>query len=185
VIPIATDSDDQPDGGAPGRRGDELLAALRTETWPLLTDGAPISKAEREQALGRGLNTTIGDVSGLAAPAAYHWPPHLARVSTRSRCFAARQAIQPLELISGVVEQGTVRRRRHGDSKWASGGRYTLDGYLGDRHAVVAALDRPPLLGGGAARKQRARRGGNLPALAPAPRGWTSHSMPTRRAETR
>jgi len=33
-------------------RSDELLDVLSTEIWPLLTDRSPISKAEREQALG-------------------------------------------------------------------------------------------------------------------------------------
>lgn len=35
-----------------GNRTDELLVVLNTEIWPLLNDGTPISKAEREQILG-------------------------------------------------------------------------------------------------------------------------------------
>lgn len=35
-----------------GNRVDELLEVLRTEIWPLLTDRSPISKSERERALG-------------------------------------------------------------------------------------------------------------------------------------
>lgn len=35
-----------------GNRTDELLAVLQSEVWPLLSDGSPISKAEREQILG-------------------------------------------------------------------------------------------------------------------------------------
>ncbi len=35
-----------------GNRTDELLDVLDTEIWPLLNDGAPITKAEREQILG-------------------------------------------------------------------------------------------------------------------------------------
>ena len=35
-----------------GNRTDELLAVLHSEVWPLLSDGSPISKAEREQILG-------------------------------------------------------------------------------------------------------------------------------------
>lgn len=35
-----------------GSRTDELLDVLRTEIWPLLKDRSPITKAEREQALG-------------------------------------------------------------------------------------------------------------------------------------
>jgi antitoxin VapB len=35
-----------------GTRGDELLDVLRDEVWPLLPDRSPITKAERELALG-------------------------------------------------------------------------------------------------------------------------------------
>lgn len=35
-----------------GNRTDELLKVLNTEIWPLLSDGSPITKAEREQILG-------------------------------------------------------------------------------------------------------------------------------------
>ncbi|WP_204809201.1 type II toxin-antitoxin system VapB family antitoxin [Mycobacterium riyadhense] len=35
-----------------GNRTYELLDVLRTEIWPLLRDRSPITKAEREQALG-------------------------------------------------------------------------------------------------------------------------------------
>ncbi|WP_101953245.1 type II toxin-antitoxin system VapB family antitoxin [Mycobacterium intracellulare] len=35
-----------------GNRADELLDVLRTEIWPLLRDRSPITKTEREQALG-------------------------------------------------------------------------------------------------------------------------------------
>lgn len=35
-----------------GNRADELLDVLRTEIWPLLRDRSPITKIEREQALG-------------------------------------------------------------------------------------------------------------------------------------
>jgi antitoxin VapB len=35
-----------------GNRADELLDVLNDEIWPLLTDRSPISKAERERALG-------------------------------------------------------------------------------------------------------------------------------------
>jgi antitoxin VapB len=42
-----------------GNRADELLEVLRTEIWPLLPDGAPITKAEREQALGYDAATGV------------------------------------------------------------------------------------------------------------------------------
>lgn len=35
-----------------GNRADELLNVLDTEIWPLLTDRSPVTKAERERALG-------------------------------------------------------------------------------------------------------------------------------------
>ncbi len=35
-----------------GNRTDELLAVMRHEIWPLLNDGTPITKAEREAILG-------------------------------------------------------------------------------------------------------------------------------------
>jgi antitoxin VapB len=35
-----------------GNRTGELLGVLENEIWPLLNDGAPITKAEREQILG-------------------------------------------------------------------------------------------------------------------------------------
>ncbi len=35
-----------------GNRTDELLDVLHSEIWPLLNNGTPISKAEREQILG-------------------------------------------------------------------------------------------------------------------------------------
>ena len=35
-----------------GNRTDELLDVLRNEIWPLLDDGTPITKAQREQMLG-------------------------------------------------------------------------------------------------------------------------------------
>lgn len=35
-----------------GNRAGELLDVLRTEIWPLLNDRSPITKTEREQALG-------------------------------------------------------------------------------------------------------------------------------------
>lgn len=35
-----------------GNRADELLDVLQNEIWPLLNDGSPISKAQREQILG-------------------------------------------------------------------------------------------------------------------------------------
>lgn len=40
-------------------RGQQLLAVMRTEIWPLLPDRAPITKAEREQILGYGPETGI------------------------------------------------------------------------------------------------------------------------------
>jgi antitoxin VapB len=35
-----------------GGRSDELLDVLTNEIWPLLADGSPISKSERERILG-------------------------------------------------------------------------------------------------------------------------------------
>lgn len=35
-----------------GSRADELLDVLQAEIWPLLADRSPITKEEREQALG-------------------------------------------------------------------------------------------------------------------------------------
>lgn len=35
-----------------GGRADELLDVLTNEIWPLLADGSPISKSERERILG-------------------------------------------------------------------------------------------------------------------------------------
>lgn len=42
-----------------GSRTDELLDVLSTEIWPLLDDGSPISKAEREQILGYDPTTGV------------------------------------------------------------------------------------------------------------------------------
>lgn len=42
----------------------------------------------------------------------------------------------------------TVDARGHGDSEWAPDGDYTLDAMVADLHAVVATLDRPPVLVG-------------------------------------
>lgn len=35
-----------------GGRSDELMGILTNEIWPLLADGSPISKSERERILG-------------------------------------------------------------------------------------------------------------------------------------
>lgn len=35
-----------------GDRADELLEVLTNEIWPLMADGTPITKSEREQILG-------------------------------------------------------------------------------------------------------------------------------------
>lgn len=35
-----------------GARANELMEVLTNEIWPLLADGSPISKSEREQILG-------------------------------------------------------------------------------------------------------------------------------------
>lgn len=40
-------------------RGNELLAVMRTEIWPLLPDRAPITRAEREQILGYDPETGV------------------------------------------------------------------------------------------------------------------------------
>ncbi|GFP49409.1 Putative antitoxin VapB36 [Mycobacterium kansasii] len=40
-------------------RADELLDVLRTEIWPLLHDRSPITKSEREQALGYDAATGV------------------------------------------------------------------------------------------------------------------------------
>lgn len=40
-------------------RSDELLEVLSAEIWPLLTDRSPITKAEREQALGYDAATGV------------------------------------------------------------------------------------------------------------------------------
>ena len=42
-----------------GSRADELMDVLSTEIWPLLDDGSPISKAEREQILGYDPTTGV------------------------------------------------------------------------------------------------------------------------------
>lgn len=42
-----------------GNRADELLEVLRTEIWPLIPAGAPITKKEREQALGYDTATGV------------------------------------------------------------------------------------------------------------------------------
>lgn len=40
-------------------RADELLEVLSTEIWPLLTDRSPITKADRERALGYDPSTGV------------------------------------------------------------------------------------------------------------------------------
>jgi antitoxin VapB len=35
-----------------GNRADELLEVLNAEIWPMLTDRSPVTKSERERALG-------------------------------------------------------------------------------------------------------------------------------------
>jgi len=42
-----------------GNRADQLLEVLDTEIWPLLTNRAPITKAEREEALGYDAATGV------------------------------------------------------------------------------------------------------------------------------
>lgn len=42
-----------------GDRAEELLSVLRTEVWPLVGDRSPISKEEREQALGYDAETGV------------------------------------------------------------------------------------------------------------------------------
>jgi antitoxin VapB len=42
-----------------GNRADELLDVLEGEIWPLLKDGSPITKAEREQILGYDPKTGV------------------------------------------------------------------------------------------------------------------------------
>ncbi|WP_293003387.1 type II toxin-antitoxin system VapB family antitoxin [Mycobacterium sp.] len=42
-----------------GNRADELLDVLHNEIWPLLPAGGPITKAEREQALGYDPETGV------------------------------------------------------------------------------------------------------------------------------
>ncbi len=42
-----------------GNRADELLGVLESEIWPLLNDGSPITKTEREQILGYDPQTGV------------------------------------------------------------------------------------------------------------------------------
>ncbi|WP_326545387.1 type II toxin-antitoxin system VapB family antitoxin [Mycolicibacterium sp. ND9-15] len=42
-----------------GGRADDLLDVLTNEIWPLMADGSPISKAEREQILGLDPQTGV------------------------------------------------------------------------------------------------------------------------------
>ncbi|MEE6140631.1 type II toxin-antitoxin system VapB family antitoxin [Mycobacterium sp. 050128] len=42
-----------------GNRADQLLDVLRTEIWPLLHDRSPITKPERERALGYDTATGV------------------------------------------------------------------------------------------------------------------------------
>ncbi|MBU8820446.1 type II toxin-antitoxin system VapB family antitoxin [Mycolicibacterium goodii] len=42
-----------------GDRAEELLSVLRTEVWPLVADRSPISKEERERALGYDPKTGV------------------------------------------------------------------------------------------------------------------------------
>jgi antitoxin VapB len=42
-----------------GNRADELLDVLSAEIWPLLTDRSPITKSERERALGYDAATGV------------------------------------------------------------------------------------------------------------------------------
>jgi antitoxin VapB len=42
-----------------GNRTDELLDVMTNEIWPMLNDGKPITKAEREQVLGYDPTTGV------------------------------------------------------------------------------------------------------------------------------